>query len=239
VIAVLLAAALTGGGPSAPPDVPPLHPRPTPPPAVAPAVVLERYAAALTAHHTPAVLSFEYSVDQTGARDIQEVHRVFRSGASQRDELLVVDGKSLVPPTTHIFRGRPNRYAIEAIAPRPSEYAFRYLASVRDGHHTDAVFATTPRVPGSFNITQIRIDGITALPDEIRFVTDVHNGSGSVAFGRVQTYWMVQAASARAVSAKVVATEHITFGSYRFPKALPASTFLTPRPLPSFRPLPE
>jgi hypothetical protein len=238
VIALLLAAALLLPGPSAPPDIPPLHARPTPPPAVAPSTFLARYAVALAAHRTPDVLSFEYTVDQTGARDIEEVHRVFRSGSSQRDELLSVGGKRLDPPTTRIFLGRRNRYTLEALAPRPSEYRFRYLASVRDGRHTDEVFATTPYDPGSFNVTQVTIDGETSLPTTIRFTTNSYAGGGSISFGRVQAYWLATAANASATYAKVVADERITFASYRFPNALPPSTFLTPRPLPSFKPPP-
>ena len=238
MIGLLLAAALAGAGPSAPPDVPPLHPRPTPPPAVAPGTILARYAEALAANRTPAVLSFEYTVDQTGARDIQETHRVFRSGSSLRDELLRVQGKRLDPPTTHVFLNRSNRYTLEALAPHAGNYSFRYLTSVPDGRHADEVFATTPLVPGSFNVTQVTIDGITALPVAIRFSTGSYDGSGSVTFARVQTHWMPTLATARATYAKVVAEERIAFGNYRFPASLPESTFLTPRPLPSFRPPP-
>jgi hypothetical protein len=238
VIVLLLAGALLLGGPSAPPDIPPLHPRPAPPPAVAPGTFLVRYASALAVHRTPALESFEYAVEQTGTRELQQVHRVFRSGSSQRDELLSVDGKKLDPPTTHIFLGRPNRYTLEALAPRPSEYAFRYIGSARDGHHVDEIFAVTPDQPGSFDVTQVTIDGVTFLPDEIRFATSSHDGRGSVTFASIETHWVVTGADARAVDAKIVADERITFGRYRFPDALPPSTFLTPRPLPSFAPPP-
>lgn len=238
MIGLLLAAALLLDGPSAPPDVPPLHAPPTPPPAVAPSTVLARYAAALTEHRTPAVLSFEYTVEQTGAQNIEEVHRVFRSGSSQRDELLSVDGKRLDPPTTHIFLGRRNRYTLESLAPRPSEYTFHYVAEVRDGHHTDEVFATTPYESGSFNVTRVTIDGLSYLPVRIEFATSSYRGKGSVTFGPVEAHWMALAANASAITAKLVADERISFGHYRFPVALPPSTFLTPRPLPSFKPPP-
>jgi hypothetical protein len=72
----------------------------------------------------------------------------------------------------------------------------------------------------------------------IRFATSSYAGSGSVTFARVQTHWMPALATARATYAKIVAEERIAFGNYRFPPALPASTFLTPRPLPTFRPPP-
>jgi hypothetical protein len=240
VIGLLLAAALDAMNPppTAPPDIPPLHARPTPPPAVAPASMLARYAVALAANPTPPVLSFEYSLDQTGAHDIQQTHRVFRSGLSERDELLTADGKTLNPPGIHIFLGHRNRYAIEALAPRPEAYTFRYIATVRDGRHVDEVFATTPRSPSDVRIEQVTIDGVTALPDMVRFSTTVHAGSGSVAFGRVQKYWVATAATARATLAKSLTIEHVAFYRYRFPGALAASTFSTPRPLPSFAPPP-
>jgi hypothetical protein len=237
MIGLLLAAALAVP-PTAPPDIPPLRPRPTPPPAVAPATTLARYATALAAIHTPLVLSFEYSIDQAGARDIQQTHRVFRSGNSERDELLSADGKRLEPPSIHIFLGRRNRYALEALAPRPEAYTFRYLAAVHDGKHVDEVFETVPLSPSPATVAEVTIDGITFLPTAIRFVTNAHGGSGIVSFGRVEKYWMVTAASAVATEAKSSTVEHFSFYRYRFPIGLAPSTFSTPAPLPSFRPAP-
>jgi len=238
VIGLLLAAALATTGPTAPPDIPPLRPRPTAPPAIAPATMLARYAAALEANPTPTVLSFEYSLDQTGPHDIQQTHRVFRSGNSERDELLSADGKALNPPSIHIFLGHRNRYAIEVLAPRPEAYAFRYVGTVRDGHHVDEVFATTPRSATDATVVRVTIDGITALPTAITFVTRLHGGKGTVTFGRVQKFWMATSASATATTAKSLSIEHVAFSRYRFPISLDASTFSTPRPLPSFRPTP-
>ena len=237
MIALLLAAALAAP-PTAPPDIPPLRPRATAPPAVAPATTLARYAVALAANHTPLVLSFEYSIDQAGARDIQQTHRVFRSGNSERDELLSVEGKRVDPPSIHIFLGRRNRYTIEALAPRPEAYTFRYVASVHDGKHLDQVFETLPLNPAAATVKQVTIDGITHLPDAIRFVTSTHAGAGSVMFGRVQKYWMATAAAATATYAKSTSVEHVAFYRYRFPTSLSPSTFSKPRPLPSFRPTP-
>jgi hypothetical protein len=236
VIALLLAAAFAAMSPppTAPPDVPPLRARPTPPPAVAPASMLARYASALAANPTPPVISFEYSLDQTGAHDIQQTHRVFRSGLSERDELLTTDGKRLNPPSIHIFLGHRNRYAIEALAPRPEAYTFRFIGTVHDGHHVDEVFATKPRSASSVRIVQVTIDGATALPDLIRFSTTVHAGRGDVAFGRVQKYWVATAATARATISKYATIEHVAFYRYRFPISLGASTFAKPRPLPTF-----
>jgi hypothetical protein len=235
VIWLLLAAALM---PTAPPDIPPLHPRPTPPPAVAPASMLARYAAALEANPTPVVLSFEYSVDQAGPHDIQETHRVFRSGTSERDELLTANGKTLVPPAIHIFLGHRNRYALEALAPRPEAYTFRYLTSVHDGRHLDQVFATAPRSVTGVSVRRVVLDGVTALPTMITFATERYNGTVIVTFGKVQKYWMAIAATATATTDKSLAIEHLAFTRYRFPGSLAASTFATPRPLPSFRPTP-
>ncbi len=238
MIGLLVLAAALVTAPTAPPDIPPVRPRPTPPPAIAPATMLARYAVALAANPTPAVLSFEYSIDQTGLRDLQQTHRIFRSGSSERDELLSEDGKRLDPPSIRIFLGHRNRYAIEALAPRPEAYSFHYLNSVRDGHHFDEVFATAPRAATNATIVQVTIDGVTALPVAIHFVTRAHEGTGSVTFGRVQKYWMAAAATASAKVGKTLAVEHLAFYRYRFPGTLAVSTFSTPRPLPSFRPTP-
>jgi hypothetical protein len=239
MIGLLLAAAVALAPPTAPPDIPPLRPRATPPPAVAPETTLARYATALAENRTPLVLSFEYTIDQTGAHDIQQTHRVFRSGNSERDELLSEDGKRLDPPSIHIFLGRRSRYTLEALAPRPEAYTFHYIASVRDGKHLDAVYETKPLISSPATVQQVTIDGVTFLPVAIRFVTSSHSGSGSVTFGRVQKYWMATAATASATYAKTAALEHLSFYRYRFPTKLAPSTFSTPRPLPSFRPAPH
>lgn len=239
MIGLLVLAAALVTAPTAAPGIPPLRPRLTPRPAIAPASMLARYSVALEANPTPAVLSFEYAIDQTGSHDLQQTHRIFRSGSSERDELLSDDGKRLDPPTIRIFLGHRNRYAIEALAPRPEAYSFRYLTSVRDGHHIDEVFATTPRAATNATIVQVTIDGLTALPVAIHFVTRAHAGTGSVTFGRVQKYWMATAATATATVGKTLAIEHLAFYRYRFPGTLAASTFSTPRPLPSFRPTPQ
>jgi hypothetical protein len=235
VIALLLAAALSTP-PSAPPDVPALRGKTSV--AYTSAQFLAHYAEALVVYRTPAILTYEYTVDQTGARDIQQTHRVFRTAAAQRDELLAVDGKKLDPPSVHIFEGRPNRYTVEALAPRPAAYTFKYVGPVRDGHHTNAVFATTAINPGASVVREVTIDGVSFLPVSIRFTTQAHAGSGSVTFGRVQKWWLPLKASAQATYAKLAAEEHIVFSRYRFPASLPPGTFEKPRPLPSFRPTP-
>ena len=236
MIALLLAAALAAplpSAPSAPPDVPPLLRGRSA--MLTSASVLARYAEALVVYRTPRVITFEYTVDQRGSRNLEQAHRVFRSGQSQRDELLSVDGKRLDPPTVHIFLGRRNRYTVEALAPRPNAYTFRYLGPVRDGRHTDAVFATTPISPGGPSvIRQVQIDGLTFLPVSVSFATAARKGSGTITFGRVQKYWMPITATAKATYAKLGAEEKLSFYRYRFPVTLPASTFAKPRPLPSF-----
>lgn len=200
--------------------------------------MLARYTAALGRNPTPSVVSFEYSIDQTGPHDIQQTHRVFRSGNSERDELLSADGKVLNPPAIHIFLGRRNRYSIQALAPRTEAYTFRYIGTVRDAHHVDEVFATTPRTPAAVAVKRVVIDGVVALPDSISFETGRYHGSVTVTFGKVQKYWLPLSATATAVAGGASTVEHIAFSRYRFPASLAPSTFSTPRPLPSFRPTP-
>ena len=233
MIAALLAAALAitpSSPPTAPPDIPPLRAR------IAPGAVLERYAAALAAQATPSVISFEYVLSQTGARDLQQTHRVFRSGTDQRDEILSVDGRRLEPPPVRITRHRRDRYALAALAPHVGAYAFKFIGAKRDARHQDYVFATTPHTPSGYRVTAVTIDGAGYLPNAISFTTSVHGGSGTVTFVRAGTYWVPAVATARGTYANLATREKISFMSYRFPPSLPPGTFAKPRPVPALKP---
>ena len=88
-------------------------------PPLEPATVLARYADALAALKHPAAISFEFSVEQLGLRNLEQTHRVYRSGSDERDETLSVDGYALNYPAVRSFaiaaivttsrRSRPNR----------------------------------------------------------------------------------------------------------------------------------
>jgi hypothetical protein len=230
VIAVLLAALLAAdvpAAPTAPPDVPPLRDL------LAPDQVLERYAAALANVAAPHVVTFHYTVEQTGARDLQQTHEIFRSGTDERDEIVAVDGHHLEPPVVRVNRGKRDRYGVASLAPRPDAYAFHFAGSVHDGHHRDFVFTTTSREGGAFRVTSVTIDGVSFLPDSISFETDAHDGAGTVTYARADRYWMPSTASARGTYAKLVAQERITFNNYGFPPSLPPSTFAQPRRRPA------
>jgi hypothetical protein len=225
LIALLLTLLLADARPSpptAPPDVPPIRSIATPD------LVLERYALALAAQPAPPVVSFSYVLEQTGARDLLQEHRVFRSGTDQRDEILAVDGRTLDPPAIRITHGRHDRYAIAALAPRASDYAFHYVGSAHDGRHVQYVFETVARSDASFRVTAVTIDGITYLPTSISFATDAHNGTGTITFVRAGQYWVPDTATAHATYSKLAARERITFSDYRFPPSLPPGTFVQP-----------
>lgn len=196
--------------------------------ALAPAEVLARYAAVLAALRTPTVLTFEYTLDQTGTRNGEQVHRIFRSGTDERDELLAADGQKLTPPRVRVFHDRPNRYTVERLAPRPEAYAFRFVGSNRTGHGTAYVFAAEARSPGAFRVTGVTVDGTTFAPAAIAFATD-HDGRGTVTFGRFDRYWMPSDVNVRATYRNQPMTEHLAFSQYRFPSALPPATFAVPR----------
>lgn len=228
LVAVLLAD-LTSP-PTAPPDVPPLRS------IVTPDMVLARYAAALAALPVPPVVSFEYELEQTGARDLLQTVRVFRSGVNQRDEVLAVDGRALDAPAIRITHGRRDRYAVGALAPKADDYVFHFVGTVRDGHHVNYVFQTAAREPAAFRITAVTIDGVTYLPKAISFETDAHAGSGTITFVRAGAYWVPDVATAHATYAKLSASEHITFSDYRFPASLPPGTFAQAHPRPTPKP---
>jgi hypothetical protein len=217
VIATLLSLAQILAGPAAPaaPAAPELSP----------AAVLARYEAALRKVGEPRVITFDYTIEQTGLRTALQTHRVFRSGNDERDETLTVDGKRLSPPKVRVFRGRRNRYTIGALAPRAADYTFAYIGPRKDGHHLDYLFRLTPNVVRPFGVTEIAIDGVRFLPLSIGFATASNQGAGTITFGLNSRWWVPYVATARAAVAAALATEKLTFYTYRFPPTLPASTF--------------
>jgi hypothetical protein len=67
------------------------------------------------------------------------------------------------------------------------------------------------------------------LPLALSFATSSHNGRGSVNFAKREKYWVVVGAAASAREAGGVAHERLVFYHWRFPPALPRSTFAAPR----------
>lgn len=197
--------------------------------------VLQRYASRLLAAEVPKTLVFSYSVSQAGPQSIEQSHRMYRSGDLVRDETLAVDGQALKVKITRIARYR-NRYTIETLAPRMTEYAFLFLRTVRSGNRYAYQYKAVPLgATGPFTVLGMTIDGRTFLPSEIRFRSVAGNmtGTGSVSFGASGKYWIPTSAVVQATIAGKPARERITFSSYQFPRSLPKSTFQAPRPLPT------
>ncbi|HXP92587.1 MAG TPA: hypothetical protein VN905_03895 [Candidatus Binatia bacterium] len=202
----------------------------TPRPALAalpPEVVLVRYVQALEAVPLPKTLSFQYTIEQLGGRDIDQTHRVYRSGTNERDETLVVDGEKVVPPQVRIFHGRPDRYALTNIAPRPYAYDFTYVGPRSEGLRVEYVFRTTPKTPGPFSVTEVTIDGLKFLPVSVQFQTALGGvvGSGSITYGPSGRYWVPLAVNATARDVTRTVRERIVFSAYGFPPKLPPGTF--------------
>jgi hypothetical protein len=210
---------------------------PSPAPALPPDAVLAQYSIALAALREPRVFAFEYTVQQTGTRSIEQRHRVFRSGSDERDETLAVNGNRTRNPVVRVFRRRPYRYSVAALAPKPGAYDFVYAGPHKDGKHVDYVFTLVPKgKPQSFAFTQVTIDGVTFLPQTVAFADAKHAAHGSVTFAKADRYWVARAASAEARESGGLAREQLSFTAWRFPKALPPSTFSLPRPLPTLPP---
>jgi hypothetical protein len=198
-------------------------------------IVLERYAARLLALEPPKAVIFSYSVSQAGPRNIEQTHRQYRSGESVRDETLTVDGQPLRPKITRIARYR-DRYAVDAIAPRATQYAFLFIRAVRAGNAYDYVYRAEPlNATGNFVVEGLTIDGKTYLPSLIRFRTSNGTlaGTGSIGFAKSGKYWVATAANVAATVNGKPARERITFSGYQFPGSLPKSTFQAPKPLPT------
>ena len=199
---------------------------------LAPDIVLARYQTALAGVKDPRVFTVEYTLEQTGTRVLDQRHRIFRSGGNERDETLAVNGKASSIPVVRIFRGRPYRYAVGRLAPRPAAYDFTYVGPHTTGKHVDYVFQLTAKTPAKdFALTAVTIDGVTFLPSSVAFATGSHAGSGSVTFAKSERWWVASGATALARVPGGVARERLTFSRWRFPPQLPPSTFAQPRPL--------
>lgn len=235
LLALGAATALAGAAvvaPALPTAVP--VPAATAAPLLAPAVVVARYKAALAKLAEPRVFAVEYRLVQTGTRTIDQSHRVFRSGTDERDETLAVNGNRSKKPVVRIFRRRPYRYTVAALAPKASAYDFVFAGPHKDGKHVDYVFDLAPKgKPPALAFTQVVIDGVTFLPQSVTFATSQHAGRGSVTFVKADRYWVARAASAQANVPGGVAREQLSFARWRFPSSLPRSTFSVPRPLPA------
>ena len=103
---------------------------------LAPADVLANYRTAVAQLRVPRILTFEYTIEQTGLRNGEQVHRIFRSLEGERDELLAVDGKKLVPPKVAIFHRRRYRYALADLH-RARAHTTPLLGTRRNARRTD------------------------------------------------------------------------------------------------------
>ncbi len=178
----------------------------------------------------PKNVVFSYSVSQAGLHNIEQTHRIFRSGNRERDETLSIDGDPL--KTTRVST-RADRYAIAKIAPRTNSYAFLFLGTHRNGKHLDYVYATAPLGAPPFVVTEVTIDGLTYLPSLIRFktATVAAKATGSIAYARFSKYWMPTLATVSATVRAKQTRERIAWSTYGFPASLPPSTFYVPKPL--------
>ena len=197
-------------------------------------VVLASYTRAIATVRAPSVVVFSYTVSQTGSNNIEQHHRIYRSGLEVRDETLSIDGVPLLHKIVH-FEQRADRYTIARFAPATGAYEMLFLGTVRDGRHLDYAYEATPLNHGSTTwIDRITIDGANFLPRTVHFHTQSENvvGSGEVQFGSFGSYWMPISATATAQIDGKPARERIAWTDYRFPLRLPPSTFQAPQPLP-------
>jgi len=196
-------------------------------------LVLQRYEARMAAHKDPRTLIFMYSVSQAGPQDIDQTHRVYRSGDLVRDETLVVDG--VKQTFTRIARYR-NRYTLQSVAPRATRYTFLFVRAIRMSTRFDYLYrAVAIGAPTAFTVTAMTIDGQTYLPREIRFHSTGAGarGDGTLTFIAAGKYWVPASVAVQGSVNGRAARERIVFGAYQFPAALPRSTFQSPRTLPA------
>ncbi|MGC1380901.1 MAG: hypothetical protein WA814_07740 [Candidatus Baltobacteraceae bacterium] len=196
--------------------------------------VLQRYARAVAAVPTPKAVVFSYTVSQVGAANIEQRHRVYRSGPEVRDEILSIDGMALRRKVVRFSR-REDRYAVARFAPARDAYELLFLGTAKDGRHVDYVYEATPLEHTlAAPIDRLTIDGETFLPRVVHFHTNGADarGSGQIEFAPFGKYWMPVMAAADAQVKGKPARERIAWSEYRFPESLPPSTFAPPKPLP-------
>lgn len=200
----------------------------------APPEILVKYSAALAKVHEPKIVVFEYAVEQLGLRNLVQTHRIYRSGARERDETRVVDGYTLNPPTIRTLAVGKNRYAVANIAPRPAPGSFAYAGLSARAGRPQYVFNVRPRVSTAnaaakpFAVDEVEIDSRSYLPTLVRFNVRAGKarGTGEIAFDRAGPHWLVQRAEATITLADgTPARERIVFSAYTFPKQLPPTTF--------------
>jgi hypothetical protein len=196
--------------------------------------VLQRYALAVAKFVPPKVVVYSYLVSQVGPNNIEQRHRVYRSGTRVRDETISVDGMPLRRKIVR-FSQREDRYAVVRFAPRADTYQLLFLGTTKDGHHLDYVYEATPlsRTSSAW-VDRVTIDGTKFLPRVVHFHSgslDVH-GSGNIEFAQFGKYWMPVVATAVAQVKGKPARELLMWSDYRFPASLPPSTFQQPQPLP-------
>jgi hypothetical protein len=196
--------------------------------------VLTQYASAIKAASAPKVVVFSYTVSQVGPSNIEQHHRIYRSGLDVRDDTLSVDGITLLRKVVRISRYQ-DRYTIARFSPSTGSYELLFLGTVKDGGHFDYVYEATPlnRASGTW-IDRLTIDGANFLPRDVRFHSagTGAEGNGEVEFGPFGKYWMPVVAEATAQIGGKPARERIAWSDYRFPQSLPPSTFKVPQPLP-------
>ncbi len=193
--------------------------------------VLQRYADALATSARAANAIFEFSLEQVGLHDLSETHRVYRSGLRERDETLTRDGVTVKVPFVHVAVNRPDPYDVLAVAPKPAEYAFTFAGRRVVNGRAVYAFRTSQLVPAPFSVTDVLIDAARFLPSVIAFQTGTAtaHGKGRLTYGPVQRYWVVREVAVGAKASGKDARERIVWSKYRFPAALPASTFSEPR----------
>lgn len=202
-----------------------------------PQAVLLGYATHMLAQKAPRYEVFTYTVSQAGLFDIEQTHRVYRSGLAVRDETLAMNGRALKPAERIIRIARyRNRYTLAALAPRLAEYAMAFQSARLTANHYGYAFRSIPLVRGQgYVVDSITIDGTNLLPSDIRFrlIGRTTAARGVARFARFGRYWMPVEVSVTAKLSGKAARERIAFSGYQFPASLPKSTFRAPKPLPT------
>jgi hypothetical protein len=189
--------------------------------------ILSRYRTNLNGYRTPTTLSFTYTIDEVGQHQLSQTHLLYRDGAMVRDEIIAI-GSSSIKPRVHIYRSKAHHYAVEAVAPRLSNYHFRYVGQREEAGRVFYHFATSPVGPKtSFTVSDIEIDGQSFLPAVIDFRarSGTVTGDGNLHYNEFDGAWLIEEASANGRTTHGGLREHLVFRDYHVLTSLPLATF--------------
>jgi hypothetical protein len=203
--------------------------------AASPTPTLDAYRTALAAQKLPAYMEFTYTVTRSGpARIVTEQHRVYWAATGEeRNDTIAVNGAAVVPAPSRLLHRSVWPYDPAQFAVSADDYDATPAGIAVVAGRKAYAFALARISSADFMQKSIYVDVKTHLPVRQTFAVAGADceGSGSIDFGPVGSYWLpnfvsvVCTASGTSASPPPVFKESIRFTSYQFPALIPADIF--------------